>query len=145
MQPHQSANSKSWICTARHQFTSLQFCWNSCYVCHWNAGISPFPLFVNSHQNPKGRNSWTQMRQNRRNGAKQVISQGSVLPGLQITTFLGLTISRPKWQISSTANTEKNLVSIQAEISEVFRKDFLLAPKAVEWWTFYTVNMTRQN
>ena len=63
-------------------------------------------LFINSHQNPKCCNSWPQMRQNRWNGAKQVISQGSVLPRLQITTFLGLAILRPKWQISSTANTE---------------------------------------
>ena len=69
-------------------------------------------LFENSHRTPKGCNSRPQMRENGWNGAKEVISQAA---RLQITTFLGLTILRPKRQISTgTANTEntcKTMVS----------------------------------
>ena len=76
-------------------------------------------LFENSHRTPKGCNSRPQMRENGWNGAKEVISQAA---RLQITTFLGLTILRPKRQISTgTANTENKCKTMVSSFVQCFQ------------------------
>ena len=102
------------------QFTSSQFYWNWCYVSHKSADISPTPIRVwKQPPNPERLQFSAPNERNGWNGAKQVISQAT---RLQITTFLGLTILRPKRQISTgTANTENKCKTMVSSFVQCFQ------------------------